>query len=87
MHTIDRCLQIGLKEIDFSRGNELYKYRFTNKSSNNFGIVIHKNIVSLKLSNFYNKIKEAVIKNRDLHNFIIKYKNKVLKIFSKFVTK
>lgn len=70
-------------EVDFSRGAESYKYRFSNKITNNYGISIDKNVITHYFAKKYHKIKEKIMKNKELHQFIQKYKNKILQ---KFIT-
>lgn len=79
---LDHYFAAGFSEVDFSRGTESYKYRFTNKITTNLGITIQKNIIAYILNKSYNKIKEEIMKHEKLHKFANKYKNKIIDFFS-----
>jgi len=65
------------REVDFTRGVEPYKYRFSNKHLYNYSITIHKNLFNYTTNRSYNTVKERIMKNHKLHNKISKYRNKV----------
>ncbi len=67
-------------EVDFSRGSEQYKFRFSNKKTSNFGISINKSSISNLVGKGYNRIKEKIMKNPSLHEKINKYKSKLSNI-------
>jgi len=77
---INKYYQERFNEVDFSRGSEVYKNRFANKSMNNYGIAIYKNAINSITNKFYNRSREKIMNNHKFHSFVHKYKNKVLSI-------
>jgi len=76
-HFIDQYFQAGLDEVDFGRGGELYKHRFSNKRVYNFDIRVEKSYIHYLLVNIYFKTKEIVMKDRRLAGLISEYKSKL----------
>lgn len=82
-YLIEKLFEEGSHIVDFSRGAEVYKLRFSNKSSSNFGITINKNIADYLLTRFYHSVRERIMKKNKLHSFLNKIRYKTIGIFSK----
>jgi hypothetical protein len=76
-HLIYTYFQRGLDEVDFSRGDESYKHRLSNKAIYIFEIRVHRSYGDYLLAKLYFKAKEVVLKNRRLRNILSKYKAKL----------
>jgi len=74
---IEKYAKDGYDEVDFLRGSEDYKFRFSNKKIRNLGLAIHKNMTGHIVNKYYNKTKEKIMKNQEVHQFISKYINKI----------
>ena len=71
---IEYYFKQGFDEIDFSRGLESYKFRFSNKKYINKAIGVYKSEIGNAVFKKYNRIKEIIIKNKKLHDTIAKYR-------------
>jgi len=72
-----------IKVIDFSRGTEQYKNRFSSTVEVNKGILISRSPLGYMISKIGHTIKEKIMRNPQLHEKISGYRNKLLSIFWK----
>ncbi len=73
----EECASQGLREIDFSRGAEGYKKRFSNNIRHNFSISIHQNMFLYILDNISNMAEQKIKQNEKVKNFFMKYEKKL----------
>jgi CelD/BcsL family acetyltransferase involved in cellulose biosynthesis len=74
---VERLVKKGLKEVDFTRGTEPYKTRFSNTRRCNYSISLRKNAMSHVASKSYNGIKERVMRNHRLHRLVNRFKSRL----------
>jgi len=77
---VEYFISKGFKEINFMRGNEKYKLKFSKHATKLFSLSIHKNIILYFLDSFSSFIEKKIKENDKLCNFFIKYEKK-LRIF------
>ena len=67
---IEKCIQKGIKEYDFLKGDELYKFRFTKNYRRNFSVSFVRNRIRSKFLNLGRKSVERIKMKKILEKFL-----------------
>lgn len=76
---LEYALEIGLKELDFTVGDEPYKYRFANKVRQTYDVHIFKSRRRLLLQKAFDLSKEAIYRSKLSSKLVKKVQRRVRK--------
>ena len=71
---IEDCINLGLKELDLSRGDEAYKFRWNGQPKRNYHLKIFRDRLAAAKASFVEGLYEKAAQSRSLNNLLAYYR-------------